>query len=64
MGDIASHFRVSRPGISHHLKVLKDAQVVDREKLGQKVFYWVDRDYVVANLRRLADAAEVLCRGE
>jgi ArsR family transcriptional regulator, arsenate/arsenite/antimonite-responsive transcriptional repressor len=58
VGDITSHFRVSRPGISHHLKVLKDAGVVHSEKVGQEVFYWVDDDYVIANLRRLADAAE------
>ncbi len=64
VGDIASHFRVSRPGISHHLKVLKDAAVVDSEKVGQEVYYWLDRDYIVANLRVLADAAEALRCGE
>jgi len=57
VGDIASHFRLSRPAISHHLKVLKDAGVIESEKAGQEVYYWLVRDHVVASLRGLADAA-------
>lgn len=53
--DIASHFRLSRPTISHHLKILKDAGVVGREQIGQEVFYWLDREQVVANLHGFAD---------
>jgi len=57
VGAIASHFRLSRPAISHHLKVLKDAGVIESEKSGQEVYYWLVRDHVVASLRALADAA-------
>ncbi len=57
VGDIASHFRLSRPAISHHLKVLKDADVLASEKVGQEVYYWLHRDHIVASLRALADAA-------
>ncbi len=57
VGTIASHFRLSRPAISHHLKVLKDAGVIESEKSGQEVYYWLVRDHVVASLRALADAA-------
>ncbi|MDQ6672703.1 MAG: SDR family NAD(P)-dependent oxidoreductase [Chloroflexota bacterium] len=56
VGDIVSHFRLSRPAISHHLKVLKDAAVVDHEKVGQEVYYRLDNDYIVANLQVLADS--------
>jgi DNA-binding transcriptional ArsR family regulator len=28
VGEIARQFRISRPAISHHLKVLKDASIV------------------------------------
>ncbi len=64
VGEIASQFSLSRPAISHHLKVLKDAGVVNSEKMGQEVYYWLDRDQVVANLRVLADATEALRCGE
>jgi ArsR family transcriptional regulator len=58
VGDIATQFKMSRPAISHHLKVLKDAGVVKSEKLGQEVFYWVDKKYIVGELRKLANILE------
>ncbi|MCB9102121.1 MAG: winged helix-turn-helix transcriptional regulator [Anaerolineales bacterium] len=36
VGDIANQFNISRPAISHHLKVLKEAKVVQSEKAGQE----------------------------
>lgn len=57
VGEIAANFRLSRPAISHHLKVLKDAGVLDSEKVGQEVYYRLERDRMVASLRALADAA-------
>ncbi len=57
VGDIARNFRLSQPAISHHLKVLKDAGLLDSEKVGQEVFYLLKRDHIVATLRMLADVA-------
>lgn len=56
--EIAAQFRISRPAISHHLKVLKDASVVQSEKVGQEIYYRLDRPLIVAALRSLADAIE------
>ena len=64
VGDIAGHFRLSRPAISHHLKVLKDAGVLDNEKVGQEVYYWLARERIVATLRALADAAAAFPCGD
>lgn len=61
VGDIAGHFRISRPAISHHLKVLKTSRVVKSEKVGQEVFYWVDIGELVTLLRGLADTLEQCC---
>jgi DNA-binding transcriptional ArsR family regulator len=61
VGDIASQFRISRPAISHHLKVLKDAGIVQSEKTGQEVYYRLDRDRIVAGLRLIADMIENCC---
>ena len=58
VGQISSHFRLSRPAISHHLKVLKDAGVVRSEKSGQEIFYWLNFERVVLALRALADKIE------
>lgn len=56
VGAIAAQFRLSRPAISHHLKVLKDASIVRSAKQGQEIGYWLDNDYVIQQLRLLADS--------
>lgn len=62
VNDIAAKFHISRPAISHHLKVLKDAGIVRSEKTGQEVYYQLDRKVLVEGLRRFADAVENCCK--
>lgn len=38
-GDIADHFDIGKPSISHHLDLLKQADLVTSEKRGQYVIY-------------------------
>lgn len=38
-GEIASHFNISKPSISHHLDILKRADLISGEKKGQFVNY-------------------------
>ncbi len=38
-GEIADHFHISKPSISHHLDLLKQAGLVDAEKQGQYIYY-------------------------
>ncbi|WP_418791957.1 autorepressor SdpR family transcription factor [Phosphitispora sp. TUW77] len=38
-GDIADRFDISKPSISHHLDILKNAGLVLSEKQGQYVIY-------------------------
>ncbi len=61
VGDIASHFRISRPAVSHHLKILKDNDLIVGEKLGQEIYYTVDIGNLVSMLRLLADRLEQCC---
>ncbi len=48
--DLTGSFEVSGPTISHHLKVLREAGLVDCERRGTWVYYWVRREA----LQRLA----------
>lgn len=57
MGDVAEHFHLSRPAISYHLKVLKEAGVLDNKKVGQEMFYRLQCDLIAARLAALAEAA-------
>ena len=58
VGDIAGQFHITRPAISHHLKVLKNAEVVTSEKKGQQVYYSPNSRMVAEGLRKLADKIE------
>ena len=38
-GEIADHFHISKPSISHHLDILKRADLITSEKKGQFIQY-------------------------
>lgn len=41
-GEIAAEFQMTKPSISHHLSILKAANLVDSEKNGQNVIYSIN----------------------
>ena len=41
-GEIADQFHISFPSISHHLDLLKQAQLVTTKKEGQFIYYSLD----------------------
>ena len=41
-GEIASQFSISKPSISHHLDILKQADLIASEKKGQFVIYSIN----------------------
>jgi ArsR family transcriptional regulator len=49
--DIESQFELSQPTISHHLKILRKAGIIDCERRGQWIFYFARRD-ALATLER------------
>jgi ArsR family transcriptional regulator len=42
--EIVTQFDLGQPTISHHLRVLREARLVDCEKRGLWVYYWLNRD--------------------
>lgn len=38
-GEIADHFDISKPSLSHHLSILKQAGLVIDERRGQNIIY-------------------------
>ena len=45
-GDIADRFNISKPSISHHLDLLKQAGLVEASKDGQFIFYSINTTVV------------------
>jgi ArsR family transcriptional regulator len=54
--DLTNAFEVSGPTISHHLRVLREAGLVDCQRRGTWVYYWV-RPEAVRQLGALLEIA-------
>ena len=55
MCDLTSAFALTQPTISHHLKVLREAGLIDSERRGTWVYYRL----VPAALERMAELLSV-----
>ncbi|MBY6413309.1 helix-turn-helix transcriptional regulator [Rhodococcus sp. BP-252] len=52
--DISPQFDLSQPTISHHLKVLRETGLLDCERRGTWVYYWV----IPSALQQLSDVLD------
>lgn len=52
--ELAERFSMSAPAISRHLSVLENADLVERERRGQQVFYRIKSDNLVNTLTGFA----------
>ncbi|MHB8741489.1 MAG: ArsR/SmtB family transcription factor [Sulfuricaulis sp.] len=55
VNDIARLFKISRPAVSHHLKVLRNAELLICEKRGKEVYYRVNYPYCAQVMRTAQD---------
>ncbi|WP_238917054.1 metalloregulator ArsR/SmtB family transcription factor [Clostridium sp. YIM B02555] len=42
VGDIAEKAKISRPSVSHHLQILKNANMISVRKEGTRNYYYLD----------------------
>ena len=63
VGDITEQTRLSRPAVSHHLKILYDAEVVGMTKQATKHFYYLALDGEWQTLVSLVNNIEQLRAG-
>ena len=54
-GEISAEFNMTKPSISNHLSILKQADLVDSEKIGQNVIYSLRTSVIEDMLRTLSD---------
>ena len=50
VGQIAEVSTLSRPAVSHHLKILRAARLLEEEKIGKQVFLSVNKALLVETL--------------
>ncbi len=58
VADLSGKTILSRPAISHHLKVLKDAQIVEPIKKGTQIFYKLKLKDALIPIKALVDIVE------
>lgn len=46
VGQIVEVSTLSRSAVSHHLKLLREAGVLDSEKVGKEVYYWMNKEFL------------------
>lgn len=56
VGEITKRTNLSRPAVSHHLQILKDAGLIDVRKEGTKNYYFFDSD--MKSVKKLIDALQ------
>ena len=61
VNQLAERIPLSRPAISHHLKVLRQAGLIELERVSRENFYSLTLDDALSDLRRLVEQAEISC---
>lgn len=62
VGMIKEKTHLSRPAVSHHLKILKEAGIISMRREGTKNYYYFDADMKAMNdlLQMLTHAKEIM----
>ena len=55
VGQIVEVSILSRTAVSHHLRVLRDAGVLQSEKSGKEVYFWIDKTFLVEAMETVVD---------
>lgn len=58
VAELAAQTELSRPTISHHLKILRDAHIITSQKVGRKRYYSPEMRNSLKLLRELTDATD------
>jgi len=61
VSEVAEKFPVDISVVSRHLAILRDAGILNSQKKGKSVFYFVSYSALVGFLRSIADAIEACC---
>jgi DNA-binding transcriptional ArsR family regulator len=61
VGQIADASTLTRSTVSHHLKILREANVLESEKIGKEVWFWINRAWLETTLGSVLDYLRAHC---
>lgn len=64
VGDITKKIHLSRPAVSHHLKILKEANIISMRKEGTKNYYFISCKESLQVIKKLIIDIECLLEAE
>ncbi len=65
VGDLIEATGLSRPAVSHHLKILRQAKIVNYRSEGTKNFYYLEHDTTqIMKLQHFLDEVEKIMKGK
>lgn len=54
VGQVVEVSTLSRSAVSHHLKILREAGVLESVKEGKEVYFWIAKDFLINALETVA----------
>ncbi|WP_127533614.1 ArsR/SmtB family transcription factor [Paenibacillus kobensis] len=61
VNQITEMIALSRPAVSHHLKILREAGILKADKLGKEKFYYLNLEHVMTEIKELFARMEQDC---
>jgi DNA-binding transcriptional ArsR family regulator len=55
VGQVAEVSTLTRSTVSHHLKILREAEILASEKIGKEVWFWINRPFIEETLGSVLD---------
>jgi len=55
VGQIVDVSTLSRSAVSHHLRILREAGVLESRKEGKEVYFWVNKDFLIAAMETVIE---------
>ena len=55
VGQIVEVSTLSRSAVSHHLKILRDAGVLQSQKEGKEIYFWINKAFLIDAMETVAD---------
>ena len=55
VGQIAEASTLARSTVSHHLRILRESNVLKSRKVGKEVYFWIDKKFLAQSLGNVLD---------
>lgn len=53
VGQIADASTLSRSAVSHHLRILRESGVLQNEKIGTEIYFWLNKEFVIESMEKV-----------